>query len=61
MKQDIGQLHISMDDVESPDVLDALHNLLHDHPRLLLANVTSAFEQDSQVVAIRVLLHHVDI
>ena len=50
-----------MDDVESPDVFDALHNLSDDDAGLLLADLTTSFQKDTQIVAVCVFLHHVDV
>lgn len=50
-----------MDDIERPDIFDALHDLFHDDTRFFLAYVASGFEQHAEIEPIRILLHHVDI
>ena len=50
-----------MDDIEGPDVLDATDDLLHDEASFFLLDVLTDFQEDAQIVAIRILLHHVDV
>lgn len=34
VKQDVSQLHITMDNIERPDIIESLHNLTQDHANL---------------------------
>ena len=61
MQQNVGELHVAMDDIQGPDILDALHNLLDDDTRLFLADVTAGFQEDAKIESIGVLLHHVNV
>ena len=61
VQQDIRELHVAMDDVECPHILDALHHLFDDDTGLFLADVPTSFQKDSKIESISVLLHHVDV
>ena len=61
MEQDVGKLHITMNNVESPDVLDALNDLSDDNACLFLANLAPSFEKHAKIITIRIFLHHVDV
>ena len=50
-----------MNNTESPDILDALHDLLGDDPSLLLLYALTDAKQYAQIISIGILLHHIDI
>eukprot|EP00353_Schmidingerella_taraikaensis_P008731 CAMPEP_0185582732 /NCGR_PEP_ID=MMETSP0434-20130131/21087_1 /TAXON_ID=626734 ORGANISM="Favella taraikaensis, Strain Fe Narragansett Bay" /NCGR_SAMPLE_ID=MMETSP0434 /ASSEMBLY_ACC=CAM_ASM_000379 /LENGTH=63 /DNA_ID=CAMNT_0028201637 /DNA_START=1598 /DNA_END=1789 /DNA_ORIENTATION=+ len=50
-----------MNDVQGPDIFDTLDDLSDDDAGLFLADMASSLKQDSQIVTIRILLHHVDV
>ena len=50
-----------MNNIEGPDVLDTLHNLPNNNSGLFLSNFTTRFKQDAEIVAVCILLHHIDV
>jgi len=61
VKQNISQLHIAMNDVKRPHVIQALHNLAHYHADLKLGQGFPEPEQHRQVESVAVVLNHVDV
>ena len=61
VKQDVGKLHVSVDDAEVPNVFDSDHELAQDNSGLVLFDPLADLEQDAQIVPIRILLHHIDV
>ena len=50
-----------MDNAKGPDVMIAQHDLFHDHPGLVLTDFTAQLEEDTEVVPIAIILHHIDV
>ena len=50
-----------MNDIEGPDIFDTLHNLSDDDASFFLTNLASSFKEYAQVIAVCVLLHHINV
>ena len=61
VKQDVGELHVTMDDFVLMNVFNTLHQLSHDKPSLVLTQVPPLFEKRCEVKAVCILLNHVDL
>ena len=61
MKQDVGQLHIPMDNSKGPYVTITLDHLFDNNSSFFLSNAAPDFQEHAEVVAITVILHHVDV
>ena len=61
MKQDVCKLHVTVDNLQCPDIPDARNDLPDNDSGLLLLDVPLGFQQNSKIHTISVLLHHVDV
>ena len=61
VQQDVGELHVTMDDAKTPHICDTLHELMDNDTSLLLFDVLTNLEQYTQIESVGILLHHVDV
>ena len=61
MEQDVSKLHVSVNDVETPNVLDPVHQLSHNKSRLFLTNSLACLEEHAEVESIAIVHQHVNI
>ena len=49
MQQDVGELHVSVDNAKTLDIFEPLHDLLENAPSFFLKDLTAEFQENSQV------------
>lgn len=61
MQKNIGQLDVSVNNSQLPNVTDALHNLSHDQSRFVLGKCFFDSQHLLEIKTIAQLLNHVDV
>jgi len=61
VEEDIGKLHVSMDDIVRLYIFNTLHELFQDSSCLVLTQVAPLLEEHRKVEAVCILLDHVDL
>lgn len=61
VEQDVGKLHIPVDDIEPPDIFDPVYQFTHYKSCLLLPDSFTRLEEHAEVESIAVVHEHVDI
>ncbi len=61
MQKNVGKFDVSMYDEQVPNVFAAKHNLLQDLASLQLRNCFPDSEQHSEIKAVAIVLHHVNV